>query len=227
MLTIFYGEDTAASRQAFSQLISPETVQFSGDTVTITDLLQVLEGGGLFNDPKTVAIEDLLSKRKKSSELDSLIDVIAKEKTHHILLWEGKDLTASTLGKFKQAEIKKFALPQTLFQFLDSLKPNNASVLIKLFHETQQSTPTEMIVFMITRHVRLLLAVASQPIAQIEEVKRLAPWQKTKLERQARLFSKTALLSLHEQLFRIDLETKTGASTIPLQTRIDFFLSSL
>ncbi len=227
MVTIFYGEDTAASRQAFLQLLSPDTVQFSGDSLAITDLMQVLEGGGLFNDPKTVAIEDLLSKRKKSPELDSLIDILTKEKTHHILLWEGKDLTASVLGKFKQAEIRKFALPQTLFQFLDSLKPNNAAILLRLFHETQLSTPPEMIVFMITRHVRLLLALASSPVAQIEEVKRLAPWQKTKLERQARLFSEAELLSLHEKLFRIDLETKTGASTIPLQTRIDFFLSSL
>lgn len=227
MITIFHGEDTAASRQAFLQLHSSDTVQLSSDVLSVTDLLQVLQGGGLFNDPKTVAIEDLLGKRKKSQELDSLIDTLIKEKNHHILLWEGKELSTSQLGKFKQAEIRKFALPQTLFQFLDSLKPNNASALVRLFHETLQSTPPEMIVFMITRHVRLLLAVSSQPVAQIDETKRLAPWQKTKLERQARLFSETELLSLHEKLFRIDLETKTGASTVPLPTRIDFFLSSL
>src|SRR5947207_2947130 len=139
MLTIIHGSDTAASRKIFldEKNKNPDTISLEAEQVNLTDLAQVFDGGGLFNETKYIFIEQFLTKRKKSSDYKEIIAYIEKHALENtIYFWENKDLETSVLKTFPKAAIRAFKLPQTLFQLLDTLRPKNHKEMIKLFHET-------------------------------------------------------------------------------------------
>ena len=80
---------------------------------------------------------------------------------------------------------------------------------------------------MLVRQIRILLALSEKSSEQIDEVKRLAPWQLNKLQRQAVSFTPSQLIDLHTQLFEIDRDMKTGELSTPLSTTIDILLLSI
>lgn len=226
MLTIIHGDDTAASRRYFIDLKKkdPESTLLDGESVSLTDLIQALQGNDLFALRKTIFIEQLLSKRKQSRELDSIKDYLKKHTQDvSIYVWEGKAVDKKTLSQFSSAVVKNFSFPQQLFVFLDSLKPNNGRVSTVLFHQVLETTDCEMVFFLLIRQLRLLIAMHGQD-TQIEETKRLAPWQKTKLLRQAQLFSLERLKQLYATLYELDYAQKTGSLQLPLASAIDFLL---
>ena len=58
----------------------------------------------------------------------------------------------------------------------------------------------------------------------IDEVKRIAPWQKSKIVRQASLFGEEKLKLIYKKLYKIDKTTKTGKSNLTLVQNIDILL---
>lgn len=227
MLTIIHGNDTAASRKYFLDQKQPfaDALLLDGDKITITELAQVFEGGGLFGETKYVFIEQLIAKKKKAAEYKSLITYLEDHAGDHtIFLWENKELDIGTTKAFKAAAIKPFKLPQTLFALMDAIKPGNGTQLVSLFHQTIESAETEMVFFMLIRQVRLLLALSEPGESEIEEIKRMSPWQRGKLEKQAALFSVEELQTIYHNLFLIESGQKTGTLNMPLISAIDFFL---
>jgi DNA polymerase III delta subunit len=262
MLTLIHGDDITKSRQLFISLKEkyPDTVSLDGQDVTLTDLAQVLEGGDLFSDTKKLFIEQLITKKRASVEYKSIINyLLAHADKATIVIWEGKELENNLLSTFKSNTIRLFKLPQSLFALLDTIKPGYGKQLLHLFHQTLATTEEEVILYMLIRHFRLLLALhnistnysssehsearsqndnnslpTDPPTGgggdrtiikqQIEEVKRMQGWQKTKLERQSNLFSESQLITYHNKLFEIDLEHKTGKLSGSLSSAIDIFL---
>ena len=170
MLTIIHGNDIVASRKFFLQ----ERERFSDasllheDEVNLTMLAQLLEGGGLFGDSKILFIEQFLSGRKKSLEKEFVVNYLAKQaKTHAIFLWEGKELERGVIAPFKDANVKLYKLPSTLFVFLDAIKPGNGKALIQLFNKSIEASEAEMVFFMLVRQFRFLLAVADKDVETI------------------------------------------------------------
>lgn len=230
MITIIHGSDTAASRTYLNDLRSkyPEAVLLDGSVVTLTDLTQTIDGGGLFNDEKTVIIERLYTRKKTAKEFEALVTYLqSKTLENEIILWEDKELDKRSLSVFRHATVKDYKLPQTLFLFLDSIAPRQGAKLVQLFHKVLLTTDAEMVFFMLVRQVRILLALSEKSSEQIDEVKRLAPWQLNKMQRQAKAFSVNELLKLHTQLFEIDRDMKTGGLSTPLSTAIDILLLSI
>lgn len=227
MITIIHGDDIASSRNFLNDMKVkfPEAVQFSSDSLNMTDLAQRIDGGGFFDTEKVIIIEQLFAKRKVKKEFEAMIGYL-KTKTleNEIFLWEGKELDKKSLSLFNHPTVKSYKLPQTLFYFLDNLKPNNGKELVRMFHDSLKTTDAEMVFFMLIRHVRLLLALNSPTADSIDEVKRLAPWQQGKVARQAKLFSTTELIEIHEKLFILDKEQKTGELALPLNLAIDILL---
>lgn len=227
MITIIHGDDLAQSRNFFNSLKSKSlsSVQFSEDTLTLTDLAQVLDGGGLFGQSKTIFIEGLYARRKSSGEFEALTEyLVSKSLDAEIVIWEDRELDKKSLGVFRHASVKTYKLSQFLFLFLDSIKPDDPQNLIQGFHKLLSSIDAEMIFFMLIRQVRLLLALSEAAPGerdQISEIKRLAPWQKSKLEKQAKLFRKSQLVLLHTRLFKIDKDIKTGKLSVPLTVALD------
>jgi DNA polymerase III delta subunit len=227
MLTIIHGTDIVASRKYFleQKQAHPDAVSLDADGVNLTDLAQVIEGGGLFDESKLIFIEQFLTKRKKSGDYkDIIIYLDTHADDHTIFLWENRELDISTQKAFKKAAVRPFKLPQTLFTLLDSIKPHSGPALVKLFHQTITDTEVEMVFFMLVRQFRMLISLADQSASQeIDEVKRLT-WQRSKMQKQASLFEHEQLLALYNNLFEIEREQKTGGLTMPLASRIDFFL---
>jgi hypothetical protein len=168
------------------------------------------------------------SKRKPSKDMDAITEYVkASEKNYDIIFWESKQLTKKPLVTFSHATVKAYLLPQSLFAFLDAIQPEHTKTLLHLYHQALTHTEAEMILAMLTRQVRLLLAISEESIDPIEEVKRLAPWQKNKLLSQSRQFSLQKLQNLHSQLYALDVQSKTGGLSLPLSQSIDFFLASI
>ncbi len=255
MLTIIHGDDTAASRLYYLQLKekNPEATTLEGQTVNATDLAQILEGGGLFTEDKTLFLENFILKKKTSTEYKEITAYLNEQaKTANIILWEGKELEKSTLTPFKQSTVRPFKLPQSLFAFLDSLKPGNGPQLLQLFHQTLTTVEVEAIFPMLIRQFRLLLALhpKSSVILEridrislrtneilssrsagfqddkgsIEEVKRMQDWQRSKLKSQAKLFTPQQLVHIFCQLFVMETGQKTGTLPTDLTTAIDMLL---
>lgn len=227
-MIIIHGDNIVESRKYFSEIkakySSPKS--FDGTSVSLTDLILAVEGGNLFDSDKTVFIEDFLSKRKESQEQNDIVELLNKTQAN-VFLWEGKNLGKKQLGFFPKAKVTPFLLPQMLFSFLDNIKPGNSTQSVKLFHTILEQSEAELIFFMIIRQFRLLLALYNESEDQIEELKRMAPWQKSKLKKQAGFFPKDRLLSLYKKLSDIDLSIKVGSLPYSLTQSVDFFLSEI
>lgn len=230
MITIIHGEDIAKSRKFFIEQKQSFTdvVSLSGQSLILTDIVQVFEGGGLFSEEKYVFIEDFFGKKKSGKETDEIIGVINQNQENaKIYLWESKDITASQLKKFPKALVSQFKLPQTLFVFLDAIKPNNGRQVVQLFHQTLVDQDVQFLFVMLIRQFRLLLAL-SDPIAEpINEIKRMSPWQKGKLQKQANLFPTAKLKEMYGKLYALEYGLKTGGLAMTLEQSLDFFLLGL
>src|SRR5258708_2267887 len=229
MVNIIHGDDTAASRKYFIEQRSTfsDSISVNGATVTLTEIVQIFEGDGLFSDGKHVFIEEFFSKRKAGKEIQEIIEVISKNTDSDVFFWESKDVTAKQLGSFKGSINKQFKIPKVLFSFLDNLKPGNGKIAMQLFHQGVQTEAVELLFFMMIRHFRLLLALSDNTTENIEEVKRMAPWQKGKMQKQAHLFKVDNLKEIYIQLYQLELTQKTGGLTGSLEQSIDFLLVGL
>lgn len=230
MLTLIHGNDVASSRKFFLQ----EREKFFGaffvqeSEVDLTSLAQFLEGGGLFEDSKIVFIEQFLSDRRKSAEKDNIIAYLVKQaKSHTIFLWEGKELDRGVIASLAGAQVKLYKLPSSLFVLMDAIRPGNGKALVKLFHGCLETSEPEMVFFMLVRQLRLLIAVGGGGGETISEVGKMAPWQRGKLEAQAKLFEEERLVELYRGLFEIESLYKTGGLSVSIIAKIDFFLLSI
>ena len=233
MLTIIHGTDISASRKFFNDQKNsiPDCLTLEADAVTITDLMQILETGGLFGERKHLFIEQFITKKKKSHEYKIISQYLSeKSEDNTIVLWEGKEIELSGIKSIKNATAKIFSLPQTLFQLLDSIKPGNNVQLISLFHQTIKNAEAEMVFSMLVRHFRILLALKENlPNKPIEEIQKMQAnprqqWLVSKMSKQSAQFTTAQLQERYQQLFLIDVGQKTGSLPTNLVTAIDFFL---
>ncbi|MDO8621321.1 MAG: hypothetical protein Q7R31_03505 [Candidatus Levybacteria bacterium] len=227
MITIIHGDDIVASRKYLQEQKEniKEFVALEAEAA-LSDFAQNIEGSALFNDTKTIFIENFLSKAGKLDvNAKEIIAFVSKhEEDAKLFFWERKEISKRTLSLFKNALVKTFKIPQAIFLFLDSLKPNIGVRAIDLFHQALQASEPEILLFMLVRQFRFLIAVSSKAKTPIEELSRLAPWQEGKLKKQASYFSKEQLKSIYQKLYYIDLAQKTGSSSLSLIQSIDFFL---
>ena len=143
----------------------------------------------------------------------------------NIIIWEEKEISPKVLSLFPKAQIQTFKIPKLIFNFLDGIKPGNGQSLIILFHKLLENTSVEIILFMIVRQIRLLLAVSFKNKSDgIDELNKIAPWQRGKMERQASLFKIGQLVDLYSKIYELDLSQKTGTLSMPLVNAIDFLL---
>lgn len=231
MIKILHGQDTVKSRQGLEKLKvqakNIEGITLNGPKLTLTDFIQALESKSLFSQDRLVILENLLSG-KKSKEKEQILQYLQDEKVLvTLILWEDGEISRSTLRLFPQAEISIFKLDPFLFRFIDALKPDNAEILIKLFRQSIIQEDVNFIFYMLVRHFRLLLFLKTGERKGLEEVDRLADWQKTKLIKQAQLFDQNKLLNVYRQLLEIDYREKTGLAPYPLTQTLELFLSNL
>lgn len=226
MIHVIFGDDQRESRLFLTTLIGEKkSTVYTDENLDLTTLAQSLGGIGLFGEKEVFVFENFLT-RTKSQEKDAILDlVITHEKDNQIIFWEGKALNPSNIKSLPNAQIREFKHPQSLFQFLDSIRPGNSRSMVSLHRKTLLNMEEEVVFFMLVRQFRLMLAALQN--AQIEEAKRLRPWLKDKLSIQARAIGTEKLKYSYSELFDIDKKQKTGELSSSLSTTIDFFLTSI
>ncbi len=228
MIYIIHGDDISASRKFFIDKKKSLTLPvMDGEKLTLLDIKQQGATGGLFEKAEPLFVEGFLTNAKPGKNLDEISKYLkANSKTVDVYFWERKELTkkqCSILGA--GVVIETFKIPKNTFGFLDSIAPGNGKRNVELFHSAIAGSSDELLFFMLIRQFRLLLAVSTG--STIDETKRLAPWQKSKLLSQAKNFSKEKLVEIYKKLCKIDLAQKTGGLTMPLRQTVDFFLLEL
>ena len=228
MLTLVHGDDITSSRKYYidERQKTESPIVLYGDDLSMNHLTQVFQSTTLFDiAEKNVFIENFFQK-KENKEFVAYLQ--AQFKKSNVLIWEPKELSNPQISLFKNANIKRFMLPKVLFAFLNELKPNNSKKMISLFHKALDRVECELIFFMITRQFRLFLAIQEKSLEnQIDEIKRMAPWQKSRLSDQTKLFSKDRLKEIFAKIMEIEVSQKSGKSILSLPQAIDFLLLSL
>lgn len=229
MILIIHGNDLTSSRNFYfgEKNKLGESILLEGEGLTYETIFQNAENTSLFEDKKTILIENFFHKNKANTiEFKKIVDYINSNKNLQIIFWEPVELSKTAQNAFTNAVVKTFSYPQVLFAFLDALKPGDYQRIIKMFHGLEQNMEPELIFFMLNRQFRLMLNVLDSQ-EKIDELKRMAPWQLSKLDKQAHSFGEEKLKKLYKQLFEIDLNSKTGKIPYALERSIDFFLADL
>lgn len=229
MITIIHGDDIVKSREKLTRVRDAfpeyEVFQLAGDKASTTDIVQIFESQSLFDLRKLLILERFIETKDKKI-VATILNHLKKQLTHEVIFWEPKEIKKELLALFpKQSVIYFYKQEQVLFQFLDSIKPGNAKQLLTTFHQLLQKENPELVFYMLVRQFRLLLAITTN--AKIDEAKRLAPWQRSKLERQAKNFSLESLKAIYGKLFQIEKETKTGVNSLSLPASLDLLLSDI
>lgn len=228
MITIIHGDNNDESREYFlkTRTTLQNLTSLTEQDITEENFINFFSGRNLFYEEKNLAIENLLSKNRTDKNLNKLIAILNEnKKKSNIIMWEEKELSQKNLNLFPNASIQTFKLPKFIFNFLDNIKPNNEKSLIVTFHKLLENTPVEIILHMMVRQLRLLIAVSSSEKSDtIEELQKIAPWQKGKLERQAAFFDYDKLINLYHKLYNIDLSSKIGTLPTLVAHAIDFLL---
>lgn len=229
MLTVIYGEDTAASRTTLNNIIAdaklknPETsiTRLQGQKITTADLEQHFAATELFATPKLIIIEELFSAphSKKRTELVTYLGEHHPTAEHHIITWDKKALTATQIKQLKADTAKEHKLSSSLFKWLESLKgtPNatQQKTSLELLQAAIAQTDAYLCFTMLIRQIRLLI--------QAQDGAKIAgpPFMIAKLKGQAASFSKEKLLVLHTQLLSIDRAEKTSKNALPLDKKLE------
>ncbi len=230
MKLIIHGTDLESSRNFYflqkQKLKNP--VILSGEGLVFAEFFKYAQNQSIFDEETSMILENLFSKNKTGSmDVKKIAEFIDDAKNLNIILWEQVELSKTTLSLIKSSQINLFSYPKKLFIFLDQIRPNNQDALIKLYHELRQTQEAEMIFFMLVRQFRLFLSSVENKTEQIDEIKKMAPWQISKLSRQVRFFNKDELLKAYNRLYDMEYGQKTGKSDISLDASIDFFLGGL
>lgn len=219
MITILHGDNYTASRNILNEV--KNATKLDAKKITEEALVQALDSKALFEEDRPIVIENLLTL-PRSKQKQTLIDIVINAQDKQIFMWDKKSITPSIKKQFPKATIKEFKLTKTIFQFLDSLRPNNQSNILRLLHQTISTDPAELVFYFLHRRVSQLIQALSDP----KELKG-APWQLGKVKSQANQFKLDQLLNLHKSLVNIDFQIKSGQSVTPLASQLDLLFLNL
>ncbi len=224
MLTIICGEDTSSSRNQLRSL--KQQYRKKGYTIkdvkpsVLPEILRDNEGVvDLFNQESVYAVENLSSlyKGRGKSDFKTSVEELSKHATLHVIDWEnGKSAYELTTLKKLTSSFHEAKPPHTVFQLLDLATPGSIKNFVSMFRSIQQTQDSMFIYTLLWRHVRKLV-LAYDGVFD----KKTAPWQRGKLQSQARMWRKEKLVSFYEGLVKIDSGMKTSSSTFSVSESIE------
>lgn len=225
-ITVYSGEDIISSRKAFLEHLERlknedfEITRVSGKDTTEESLELLSSPTSLFGQKRVLVIENLLAGTK-SKEKEKIIQIVSLLNCF-LVLWENKNFTKGDQLKYPSFVFKNFKLPQVLFTFLDSLSPKKINDNLRLFREAITSTDPNYLFLMLIRQIRLLILASDK-----NDLLKLAPWQKAKLQKQAKFFSLDELMEINRRLLQIDFEQKTSGTPFLLEQQLEILLTEI
>lgn len=222
--TVLHGENQSASRKKFLELISQaksegfEILRINWKKESSSNLKLLSRTQSLLSVGVCLAIENFFTGNKKALQL-----IEETDKNCLFIFWEDKTLTPATIKNLQNTFfVQNFPVPTVIFNFLNSLSPNNSKNMIKLFRDAVSQDASEMIYVLIARQLRLLYWVKTEPGSL-----KLPDWMKNRLKSQSEKFTEKQLIELHGKL--LDLDRKSKRSQLPenLGASLELFLVNL
>ncbi|MBI1872168.1 hypothetical protein HYS10_01985 [Candidatus Collierbacteria bacterium] len=225
-MIILHGDDYVSSRNQLNELADEARQKnqvvnrLEAADLELGQLTQLIESRSFFGEDNLIIIFGLLSQ-VKSKKKDKIIEYLKKNQEASLILYESKEVTQTNLKVFPKAKVIHYKPAPVIFDFLDNIKPGNPRIVGKYQELLDLKTEPEFIFAMLVRQVRLLIQ-ATEPTNL-----KTAPWIKNKLIAQARSFGLDRLLKLHEKLYQIDKNIKTGKNPVNLSLQIFNLLLNL
>ena len=219
MIYIFLGDDAAASRQEFIQfkqsLVSNDYSIIEINESNLDELNKGLYQSNTLFEKKTAFIsENLFAKvatRKKFLPFDN------NDKNTIILDWEEDCDDKAIKFSFKNTVVKQSKLSENIFKLMDSITPGNLPQFIEYLHKLSDNTNENILLFMINKRIKELIFLKNN----LDSIKKLQSWQIARLKNQASVWDNDKLLSLYEALYRLEVNTKTSRSVLPIKKALD------
>lgn len=228
-LTIIHGNHHRESRSALRELIDlakengKQVTELDGEKLTRPDLESALLAENLF-EQRIIVIENLLSRIKSKAKENCIETLVEYSGNKHVILWERKAAGKTLTKKFTKhnPQEKSFNIPLTIFSFIASLKPGNASISLNKFHQSLESASNTFIFAMLAKQIAKLIIAKSSPQSLPGQ-----SWQNNKIIDQAKSWSLKQLKDAHSDLLNIDEGIKTGTTKLNLTEQLDLFLLEL
>ena len=231
---ILHGEHEVDSRAALQEAIDEArgrgaTIErIEAQKVSRAELEMTLGTQSMFDTDRVIIVEGLhsISSQKKRNKFVSLLtDMLGKDQTTQLILWEKRKLTKTMQKKFSDAKVREFKISKPIFDWLDSLTGSPSASqqrsMLQMLHRALEKEESGFVFAMLCRQLRMLL--------QAKEGSKLKghPYVVKKVQNQSRRFSEAELLSLHKQVVELDFKRKTGQISISFAAELDQLLLRL
>jgi len=224
-MIIIHGENTSGSYARLTALLESfsknnrQILSFNAGEISLTNIEQALSPTDLFGSEIVLVLNNLFSGTK-SKQKELLKKVLVSKTNKPIIIYETKEISASSLKSYNQVQIEVFKVSPQIFKFVESLSPGKPSIV--QFDRLTKDTEQEFIFAMIVRQIRILITAKTNP-----SMLKTAPFIKSKLLNQAGQFSLDKLLDLHRRLYLIDRQIKLGETPLNLEPLLFGLLASL
>ena len=228
MLHLFHGENIELSRKELIALkesfLGGEIINLNGKIASFTDIYQATQSDSLFNTKKLVIIENFFVKLgKKKSAIDKNIWKLIQQIPDNldVVFWEEKKIPKIIINELpKKTDIALFEIDRLIFNLMDSIIPNQTSLLLHKIENVIKNDSSELVFAMLVRQFRLLIMVKEMN----KSIPDLSPWQISKLNKQAQYFESEKLLELYNEILNIDVRMKTSSGAFNLTDELKLFL---
>lgn len=206
-IVVISGEDTTKARARYAQIISG--VKKKGwEAVAISpsekfSLAERLTSSSLFPEEVLYIIEN--GKKVTTNDLKWIGKNSEKYKGSLLIYYGGKLPATIKNALARNTSFESFDIPPIIFQFLDNFYPKNRKVCLDLLEKMLNSSPIEMVIFMLARHLRDLCWAQEGGRGMA-----LPSWKAGKLKAQAQKFTKEQLTDTIDTLAEIDIKSKIG-----------------
>ena len=216
-ILLVHGEDSVKSKLRLEEIV--HNIKEKGYEVKRiggkenVNLQEVTRLQSLFSQKTLYVIDDVdprifqnfVTKQKKTLEVD-------------VIAYFSKEIGKTILGNLpKGAKVEKFDIPQKLWTFLDSFYPSNVKLILDLLHQVVEKNAVEMILAILSRHLRDIYWVKTEP-----KTFNAPPWRIGKLKRQSERFSVQKLKKIISLLAEADYNSKIGK--VDLLTSLDLII---
>jgi DNA polymerase III delta subunit len=216
-MKILHGENVTASRHRYLELKDQLLAQgyrisdLLGPELNLPQLTANLNSTSLFGEKNYVCIDQFFGRRA-GKDKDTIIKFLKDNSAALILFWDDHDVSLQ-LKSIPPSLVERFELPAYIFKFVDTLT-------VSTFHQALTVSPPEQILALIIRQLHNLLLVKHQAGS-------LPDWQKSKLAKQASLFTIPSLVRAYQNLLTIDYRQKNSLSPFNLTTALEVWLVTL
>lgn len=211
MIILIHGENELEKHayiNSLKQLGKQEIVSLNIQNTDIGQLIQTVSAPPVFFPKRLVILENFFTRKLPFdfSYVHPQVDLVILE----------KEKLAEYQIKKLPPFVKVLLLREEpyIFRFLDSLYPKNTKNAMSLLQKVKQKKESQLLLWLITQHIRRLLLAKEEAEKTLKEEERLREWQIQKYQNIAKRFSKSHLEKIYKKIFSVEFAHKKGEADL-------------